>query len=317
VSLLAWGVAATQTVDTIVDIPDGTPLTGSLVASCENPFGPSDTGGFLLFGDAQQAVPVRSTVSQAVDILNAKRSNSLLSVQYVSGGASTPADGSGSSSASASGTSPAIETTLETSWVLSGTATSQVTQIDAMASPATYGDDVHVSGTITGPSAPVEVRVYLLSEFDASLVATAQAEVSDGQLIFDVPVSGLTGNADLLVAVDGGDGYTPAETLTSAAVLARVSLTATPRTVWRGGWVVFTASVAPRFATGTVRFQYYDTRHKKWRALISKRLTHTSSTARATCMWRPLRGAWKVRAVYGGSGSLGGGTSPAVTVKVR
>jgi hypothetical protein len=103
----------------------------------------------------------------------------------------------------------------------------------------------------------------------------------------------------------------------SVTVRGRVRLSATPKTVFRGSWVMFTASVAPRAATGTVRFQYYDKRAKKWRALISKRLTHPGTSARAVCWWRPARGTWKVRAIYGGNGDLAGATSPSVTIKVR
>jgi hypothetical protein len=309
VSLLAYGVAATQTVDVTLNIPEGTPLTGVLTAS--SVFG---AGG----GDpAPPTVPSRSTVASIVDDLNRTRPNDLLSVTFVpssGGGGGVVPLGSVSDE-----TTTLVEVTAPTSWVLSGSATAQSTVIGASAAPITYGEDVYVDGTITGPTVPVEVRVYGVpaGASGEELLATGEAEMMDGSLSFSIPVSGMEANTELRLAVDGGYGYTPAEAFVSVTVRGRVTLSASPKTVWRGAWVLFTARVAPGSATGTIRFQYYDAHAKKWRPLIAKRLTHSAGSARATCMWRPLRGTWKVRAIYGGDADLEGATSSSVTVKVR
>jgi hypothetical protein len=322
VSLLAYGIEPTQTIDATITIPEGTPLEGTLSASSvygsyDNWYGGSSytisSDGMVTFSPS---TPTRTKLADVVKELNSTRPNNLLSVTFM-----PVADGSGDggSAPSSSETTLAVETTTSSPWVLSGSATSEITVIDAYADPVTYGDDAHISGEISGPSAPVEVKVYGVpaGSDTEELLTTGQTEMVDGTLMFDIPVSGLFSSTELRVAVDGGLGYSPAETFVDVAVRGRVSLSASPKTVWRGSWVVFTVKVAPRSATGSIRFQWYDAHHKKWRALITKKLTHTSSTAKASCMWRPYRGTYKVRAIYSGDWNLAGKTSSTVTIRVR
>ena len=319
VSLLAYGIAPTQTIDTTVTIPEGTPLLGTLSASSVySDWTGDEDGSFTITSDGEviyePSTPTRQSVADVVEELNETRPNNLLSVTF------TPSSGEdGEGAGAATDTTVTIETTAATPWVLDGSADSEVTEIDAYADPITYGDDAFISGEITGPSGAVEVKVYGWddSEDAESLVATGEAEMIDGTLMFDIPVSGLTSNTELRVAVDGGLGYTPAETWVEVTVRGRVSISASHTTIWRGAWVVYTAKVAPRSATGTIRFQWYDAHAKKWRALITKRLVHTSGTAKASCMWRPLRGTWKVRAIYSGDWNVAGKTSSSVSVRVR
>jgi hypothetical protein len=204
--------------------------------------------------------------------------------------------------------------------VLSGSATTPVTQfLSASCSPVTYGDDAEVVGALSGPQDSTVVSVFSVpgGGGPGELLATGTADpVGDG-LYFDIPVSGLTASGYLRVTVDGGDGYTPAETYVAVTVRGRVGLRAVPTTIWRGSLAIFTATVAPRSAAGTVRFQYYDARHRTWHTISTKKLAHPASGARAVFMWWPPRGSWKVRAVYSGGGTLGAGTSPTVTVRVR
>jgi len=302
VSLLAYGVAATQTVDATVTIPEDAALTGQLVAYCYNSTDGSSDG----------AAPVhRDSIAEIVDELNADPRYGTVLVDF------KPSDDSGSFGAASA---DVIETTATTGWYLNGSSTTQVTEIDASARTITYGSDAYVTGEISGPTTPVEVNIYGLASDgeNEELLASGMAELADGVLSFEVPVPGLTASSELRVAIDGGPGYTPAETFVSVAVRGRLRLSIAHASVFRGSWAFFTATVAPRSATGTVKFQCYDGRHKKWRTLITKRLTRAATNARATCWWRPtLRGTYKVRAVYSGDWDLRGATSPSVTLRVR
>jgi len=315
VSLLAYGLSATQTVDAVVTIPDEAPLTGRLVAS-------SMTGN--AFPDEEDAPAsgsgARPTMAGIVADLNESRSNNQMTVTFV------PSDDEG-------GFSPAefdaeededeeeaaIETTASTPWVLSGSAAAEVTVIDASADTFTFGDPAFVSGTITGPTEDVEVLVYSVPEDggEGVLLASTEAESVDGELYFGVPIDDLIATTLLRIVVAGGDTYTPAETYVVAQIRARLRFSASSRTVWRGSWVLLKASVSPRAATGSVKFQYYDTRAKKWRTLATKRLSHATPTTRASYWWRPGRGTWKLRAVYGGGDGVAGATTSGVTVRVR
>jgi hypothetical protein len=306
VSILAYGLAATQTVDATVTVPEGSPLTGELVATCLNAMdsssGGSDSG----------ASYTRGSILSIVNELNAGPAYNTVFVDFVPASGGDPS-GSG-------GNVDAIEATSSAPWYLDGSATTEITEISADASAVTYGNDAYVTGEITGPTVPVEVQVYgaAADGIGEELLATGMAELVDGTLSFEVPVSGLAASTELRVAVDGGPGYTPAETFVQVTVRGRVRISASPRTLFRGSWVFFTATVSPRAATGTVRFQYYDAHDKKWRTLITKRLTRASTNARATCWWRPtIRGSYKVRALYSGDWDLGGSVSPSVTIKVR
>lgn len=308
VSLLAYGMAATQTIDATVTIPEDGVLSGALVASCLD--GDSDDGSEFL---PDRPTSGRQTIEGVVDELNTTPAYNTLDVTFVPSSSGDIDDEPGGDEVAS------IETSASTGWFLSGSATAQVTEITADADRITYGEDAVIMGTIQGPSAPVEVSVYGLDADgdEEELVATGMSVWDDGYLIFEIPVEGLTASAVFRVACEASDGATPAETFVSVTVRGRIRLSATPKTAFRGSWVMFTASVAPRAASGTVRFQYYDKHAKKWRALITKRLTRTSTVARAVCWWRPARGTWKVRAIYGGNGNLAGATSPSVTIKVR
>jgi hypothetical protein len=308
VSMLAYGVAATQTIDATVTIPEEyVPLAGTLDAYCYNSSSEDS-------GDPPPALPKRPRISEIAAELNAEPMFNTLYVEFV------PDTGDSAVGSDTSGSSGAAETSATAPWFLMGSASAQVTQITASAEQVLYGDDAFVEGEIVGPSEPGEVRVYRVPADGSAetLIGTGMSEWVDDTLVYSVAVSGITAAAEVRVAVDGGFGYTPAEVFTSISVRARVSLSATPRSMWRGSWAMLTASVRPRFATGTAKFQYYDAHNHKWRTLITKRLTRTSASARATAWWRPtIRGTYKVRVVYSGDRGYGGGVSPSVTIKVR
>lgn len=307
VSILAYGLAATQTVDATVTIPEESPLTGELVATCLNGMDNSSSGS-----DPSAAPVARDSVSSIVKELNDGPAYNTVFVEF--------APTSGGDPSGTGGSVDSVEATSSTPWYLSGSATTQITEINANAAAVTYGNDAYVTGEITGPAVPVEVSVYRAATdgVGEELLATGMAGFVDGTLSFEVPVAGLAASTELRVAVEGGPGYTPAEAFVEVTVRGRIRISASPKTLFRGSWVFFTATVSPRAATGTVRFQYYDAHNKKWRTLITKRLVRASTSARATCWWRPaVRGSYKVRAVYSGDWDLAGSTSPSVAIRVR
>jgi hypothetical protein len=306
-------MVATQTVDATVTIPEGTVLMGELVATCVN----AKDGG----PDTSDPAAPRPTVASIAKDLNADPSYNTIFVQFTSatGVAPGPIGFLDTVVAPTTGTASA-EATASTPWYLTGSATTEVSVISASVEPITYGDDAYVTGDITGPTVPVEVRVYGVpaGAVDEQLLATGTAELMDGSLAFAIPVSGLTSASELRLAIDGGPGYTPAEAFASVSINGRVRLSASSRRVFRGTWVLLTTTVAPGSARGTVKFQFYDARDKKWRTLASKRLARAGSSSRATCWWRPkIRGSYKIRSVYSGDWDFGGATSSSLTVKVR
>lgn len=310
VSLLAYGVSATQTVDTTLTIPEDAPLTGTITAASANGYWGDDE--YYYYGES--TTEPRRTIAQVVEDLNETPSNNELTVTFQASD-----DESDLPPELTDSESEPIEASATTPWVVNGSASTEVTVIDAIAEPVTYGYTAYIYGMITGPTEPVEVSVYSI-DYDGGrgeLLASGEAELMDGELAFAVPLEGVTRTSEFLVAVDGGQGYTPAETYVVVPVRGRVRLGVTPKTMWRGSWVIMSAAVTPRWATGSVAFQYYDAHAKHWRTLTTKRLSRTSSVARAGCTWRPTRGTWKIRAIYRGGGGFMGAVSSTVTLKVR
>jgi hypothetical protein len=327
VSMLAYGIVATQTVDATITVPEGTPLTGDLVASSAYGSYEDSSTDYTSYDTGEPVSSARETVSSIVDELNATEKNDVVDIAFV------PASDSGDSGDSSglalsSNATVTVDTSATAPFVLDGQTTTAITEIDAKASTATYGNRTWVAGEVTGPTGPVVVKIYgLMSDGPTTtLLATGTATWnSDGILAFNIPVSGLTGFTELEAAVDAGMGYTPADTSVFAEIRARVALTGSPKTMKVGKWATFKATVSP-WTTGSVKFQYYDAHHKKWRALITKRLSSAlrplgllARQTTATCKWRAHRGTWKVRAVFGGSNLDGllSGISNTVTVKVH
>jgi hypothetical protein len=329
VSLFAYGVLATQTVDVPFTVPEGTPLFGQVVAS--SAYGSTDSGDDSSEDPSDPgdvSVGPRATIASIVDELRKTVSNDVIKIEFVS---STGDDESDSDLPSdAVEATQSIDATASSPWVVSGAATTQITEIDGVASIATYGGTTWVTGAVLGPVSPVEVRVSYRPLWSPTpiFVTSVMTEDGDGTGFFEVPIDGLPSSCDVIVSVAGGAGYTPAEATIFAPVRAGVRLTVKDATIRHGSWASFSARVLPRANGGSMTFQYWDKNHKKWRKLITKKFAWTpivfrslavGPTGWAHCDWRAPAGTWKVRAVYSGAPSLGliGGTSRTATIKVR
>ena len=321
VSMLAYGLAATQTVETTLTVPEGTPLSGTLVA--QGTMGSADysMGGasssieeiLAALGSSPQPVG-RATVASIVTDLNAEDPNNSFTVTLV------PADPFASADAAADEAEPA-SVTQTAPWVVRDSASMEITQITAHVSPSTvsYGGYAMVDGEISGPSRPVLVSVYGIpaGSRGEKLLARELASKMDDTLYFAAEIGGLRSNTLLRIVVDGGPGYSPAETTVQVKVRARVSLASSARKVRFGQHVKLTARVTPRTAHGQVAFQYYDAAHHRWRTIGARYLHTIGAYAVATIDWMPRWGDRRVRAVYSGDRFNVGSTSAKITTSAR
>lgn len=297
VSLLAYGMSATQTVDATLTIPEGTALDGVLSAA------PGLESSDDEFADEPQS---RQSVSQIASSLNAMLPGNSLTVAF------EPADDFESDAE----TEP-VTSSVVVPWVTSGEAETELGMLTAYTSSITYGDDAYLYGEVYGPADEVEISIYgtPVDSEDESLLATTTAFVDDeGELVYEAFVSGLEGNTELRVHMDAGDGYTPADAFVFQKVRASVGLSSSMRTIWWRLPITFTARIEPGDVSGSVKFQYYDARRKTWRTIATKSVRPGTYAAKASVRWIPPRGKTKVRAVYGGSFELASGKSSSVTV---
>jgi len=307
----AYGVAATQTVDTTVAIPEGAPISGVLMAVGNvDPYGPSD-------GSEDAATPSpRRSIADIVDGLNTQLPDNAFTVALLQS-SGTSGDSSASSGAGAS-SGESLYATGTVPWSVSGAASALLSSVSVQTSPVSWGEDAFVSGEVTGPDTSVEVAVYGTpagSDVE-SLLATGTTvfDSESGTDVFFVDLPAMCVNTDIRVHVDGGAGYTPADGYATQSVRARVRLSASRTTLWWRLPVTLTARVTPGNDTGSVRFQYYDQAHKAWRTIARRTLSTGFAFARASAKWTPPRGKTKVRVVYGGCARNAGATSPSLTI---
>ena len=302
VSMLAYGIAATQTVETTLAIPEGTILEGSLdvVGALEDSGGTSDSA----------PEPARSTVADVVATLDARAPDDSFVVSFVPDTPSDPAPGA-----------PAPSVMQTTPWATRGEVVAAITQLTADVSPRTvaYGGHATVSGEISGPTRPAAVSLYgtPVGSTTERLLARDFAFMTDGGLAYSFDLEGLRSNMSLRVRVEGADGYTPAEVTADIAVRAKVGLTASARRVRFGQHVKLSVRITPRTAHGRVAFQYYDGARHRWITIGSRYLHAIGAYAVATIDWMPRRGDRTVRAVYSGDRSNVGATSAKITTSAR
>jgi hypothetical protein len=327
VSLLANGIAATQTVDTTITIPRGMPTSGLLTASgiyASSSDGSSGDGS----GDTgSDSAPMssgysRPTIAQVVDSLNTTPQNNTLDVVFYPTSFSAAADGAPTSSSS-SDTTVSIEATTVVPWVTDGLVQIQATELTSRLSEATipFGGDAEVTGEVFGPQEPVTVSVYgtPAGGTEETLLATDTATLDrdTGALSYDVYVPEFYTNTTLRVHIDGGSYYTGADAFVTQKVQAYVRLSASAKSVRYGRSVTLTAQVAPGTAKEKVTFQYYDSARRSWRTIGSRALTPGSTFARATWSWKPPKGTRKVRFVYAGGLMNAGATSSSITIVTK
>jgi hypothetical protein len=312
VSVLAYGLAATQTVETTLTVPEGAPLAGTIEAvgamdeSAGSADGPTDGSG-----GGSSAPAARDTVVDVVTRLNAEAPGNSFTVTLV------PPD---STDAAVDEAVP-VSVTQTAPWVLSGTASAAITQLGADVSPRTvsYGGYAMVSGEVDGPTKPVLVKIYgtVAGSTTERLLAQETAFRMEGTLVYAAELNGLRSNTSLRIVVDGGSDYTPAEATAYVQVRAKIGLTSSARKVRFGRHVKLTARVTPRTAHGRVAFQYYDGAKHRWRTIGTRYLHTVGSYAVATIDWMPRWGDRKVRVVYNGDRYNAGATSAKITTSAR
>jgi hypothetical protein len=299
VSMDAYGIAATQTVDTTLTIPEGYPLTGVISVQGAQYYDYED----YYYESTGYGTAAIQTVAEIVDELNTMPPDNSFKVTFYP-------------SEPVYGTDP-VTATQTAPWVMNGNATTAITELTADVSPyvVSYGGMAVVSGEITGPSRPVTVTVYGIPEGSDTPTQLAQelATMEDGSMVYMAMLDGLTRNTALIVTVDGGLDYTPAMAETYVEVRAKICLTSSRYNVRFGRHVTLTARVTPKTSRGRVKFQFWETAHKHWRTIGTRYLHSAGSYAHAQIDWMPRWGNRKVRAIYEGDLYNAGVTSRMIT----
>lgn len=308
VSLLKYGVAATQTVETTLVVPAGMPLQGTLSATLAN------TG---MFDDEDEySGSTRKSIAQIVDEINALDAENVLSVSY-----SVMAD---EEMVSASATPSTVSTEAVTSSALWGRASRSIGGVTLSVRPSVvpYGGYGMLVGTVEGPTDVGLVSVYGTSQGSTTetLIATTTAEVLDGEAMFFMMLPRLNKHTTLRVVCES-DGSNWANLTASKKVYvgARVMLRPSTTNLRAGNRVALAAVVYPKSAAGrTVSFQYYSKSARTWKTITTKSLTTTSgvSNASATYRWAPRRGTYRVRVRFNGSTYNAPTNSSATTIRV-
>lgn len=329
VALRVRGIAATQTIETTVNIPAGTPLTGSLSAASvdsydyddEDEEDPDDPSYY------DYAPP---TVEDMVEALNGMQSNNEIVVTF---SPSTKGalgaidddedDEDGPSSLPTVTPEPKdIEKTVETAWSVSGEAETAAANMTVIVrpNPVTCGSYSVLMGMITGPSREATVvYVYGISALDPQerLIATGTITTEDDMTLYTVLLRDVTCNTTLRVHVPGDMETTPLDNFSSLQVRAKVSARSSSRSITYGKKVTLSAAVSPAAADGTVRFEYYNASRRRWVAIGTRALTSDGTLARASLSWRPPKGSIKVRCVYAGGVTNAPATTAAFVIKVK
>lgn len=303
VSLLAYGVAATQTVDATLTLPRDAAFLGGILTAAAS----GDSGG----GDEDLDAPVASSrvsVREIASELNRMAPNNSLIVTFEPGddllGGMT-------------GGKP-VSATITVPWVTSGDARAELSDITVETDPVVYGDMPYVYGLIDGPSDDVEVSIYgtPVGSTHESLLATTTAYYSDLEqgLVYEAFLPDVYQNTRLRVHMDGGDGYTPADATVLQQVAAYVRVTASRKTVWWPLPITLTARLEPGKTSGSVKFQYYSASKKAWRTIATKTLRRGTFESKASVRWTPPRGKTKVRVLYSGSATIAAAKSSSMTI---
>lgn len=325
VSALVFGQPATQTIDTTLNVPAGTPLTGDVAAVSESYLKEwQDSGGYgesIIFGDMGDGIsisiprePSRLSLAAAASQLNAAVPNNAMLVAYVprgsDGGGDYPGEIPDLQTAAASKTLPSDSVFIEA-------VAAATTQVTARAFPSTvnYGGGSVIAGTVSGPQDASAVDVYatpaggaeqFVGTFPTQVVYDEQSDESSLQFI--APTSPLVKSTLFRIHYNGNGDYASSEALVSVHAHARVALKASATGVTRGKTITLSASVSPTATAGGQVVFEYNSSGSTWRTIAKKTLAAGSSAATAATPWKVVPGAHKVRARY-----LGGVTNLATT----
>jgi len=333
VEVLAYGVAATQTIETTLTLPEGTPLMGTLSASSYFSWDSfySDMYEDYLYGivysfdDEEEEAFTRETIAGVVEDLNEAAPGNTLFVRYEPDPSMIEfAEDEEEPSLPSLETTPSFDTSTTTDWVMQGSAEllSPAIIAEAYPNPAAFYGYSMIGGELYGPEEDTTVYIYATPYGGVEeLVTTETATYDDeiGELTYFAFLDGLTANTTVRVHTEGTKNLAPADAFVEVGVRAHVFVSASSKSVTAGKTVKLKASVEQEsVTTGTVSFQYYDTRTRKWKTISTQTLVAGSpGYITASANWKVLKGSHKVRALFNGNEINVATASGSVTITGR
>jgi hypothetical protein len=318
VDALVYGMDATQTVETTLTIPAGTPLGGTLSVTPAS----YNSDNAMSSGDMWGVTFKRKTIAGLVDQLNATLPDTTMLITYAPSGYSGPVDEYGDPIDSPATTLKTVTMQATAPWPVAGQARSYVTTIKAMLlpNPISYGGFFEgIVGEVDGPSAPTTVTVYARTAGSSAdtTIATVVATPYDGILEYEVPImKSYTKNTAFRIHVDGADTSTGADTTVVLGVKVTMSLKSSATKIKRGKSVTLSTSIYPSSAAGgSVVFEQLS--GKKWVQIAKKTLTVAGTKAVASTGFKPAKGTRKVRVRFLGGTYNTATTSGVVTLTVK
>ena len=319
VSLLAYGQAATQTVEADFTVPNGVNTRGLLTASSAQ-----DSSEFYDYlDDYSYSMPIRESISDIVKDLNSMQPNNVIDLTFQPYSAQT--DGPSISPTPVDTMPKAIETSAVTTWALSGEAEAGTPVIHVRRSPSTvdYGGSVFLNGSIDGPDEVGKVSVYgqtagTVGEKFLGYATVMYSSFSDGP-IFMFSADGLRANTTLRVHLDASpDGeWTSADASTFVNVRAHVGLISSATKFSAGTRIKLTSAVLPNGTGGWITFQRWNSSRKHWYSIKGAKILTVRGVTRAVTSWKPGRGTHKIRAHYAGGSTNVASNSRTLTLVVN
>jgi hypothetical protein len=331
VSVLAYGHAATQTVEIPFTIPAGVSTRGVLSASASDSM--SESEYMDMYYDYEYGGSNRDTIADVVDDLNGTQPGNVIEFSYQPSYSVSYDDEDypysySYSSSSAYSSSPyptlpkAIETSVATTWAVTGQAEAgtPVIRLRKLRPTVGFSGGTTVIGSVVGPEEIGKVSVYghRAGTAGESFLGYARVYYFQGNPMFSFSTYGLRTNTTLRFHLDGDDEWASANGYTTIWVKAKVGLTSSAKRISAGRRVTLSSVVLPDSTVGgTVTFQRWASSKKRWISIDSAKLVSTSSGARATISWKPKKGTHKIRASYGGGSTNRAAASGSFRIHVR
>ncbi len=307
VSLLQWGVEATQTVEVPFAIPTGVPLTGELQAS--NAWGFDDgeeefNQEQYYFSERVSSVDRRTTAQAAKDITDELPNNTLKVMFQPVEMASMLGSASESPKPSTKPrTYSPIEATKAMEYVVMGGVAKAAPALNVKAydmndelvdSPTLpHGEQAMVEGELLGAQGDVEVAVSRLYSGSSTPSALTTISFDPEEGSFEYLAPSMTRSGRLTFRVAGDENTLATQGTISIKVRASTSLSASSYRFKRGRTTTLRASVTPTSATGKVVFERYS--GGWWYSIGTRPLVG----GKASVSYKPSRtGTYKVRARY-------------------
>jgi hypothetical protein len=317
VSVLAFGQAATQTVVVPFTVPAGVNTRGLLTASASDSYGMYSD----YFDYSDSYFSSRESLADIVTDLNSAQPNNVISLTFEPTRVYNEED-------IISDTPPAppktIESSAATAWAVTGQAEAGTPIIQArlMNSVVNYGGYTMLSGYIEGPDAVGKVSVYghrIGTPGETFLGYAKVLYLANGPgPLFSFPVDDVQRNTVLRIHVDGSDSWTAANTSVYLKARAKVSGSASKKSINAGSKVTLTSKVWPQATVGgTVTFQQWNASQKRWVSIKGVSLVNSRGVVKASTSWKPKHGVHKVRAYYRGGKTNVASASGSFTVTVR